>query len=141
MRRNFARPMLAVISFALLLASLVPAANAAEQCTAATLTGSSGFTFSGFVKDHGRTVPFAGAGLSTADGAGNVSATITASVNGSIETFPYTATYVVNPDCTGSVTSTSGGANFSIVIVGGGKEVLGVAIDSGSTWTIDIKKI
>jgi hypothetical protein len=140
MKRNFARPMFALISFALLLACVAPAANA-EQCSNATLAGSSGFTFSGFVKDHGRTVPFAGTGISTADGAGNVSATITASENGSVETFPYTATYVVNPDCTGTVTSTSGGANFSFVIVDGGKEVLGVATDPGSTWTIDLKKL
>jgi len=139
MRSTFVRPML-LISFALLMAGFVPAANA-QQCTNATLTGSSGFTFSGFVKDHGRTVPFAGSGISTADGAGNLSATITASENGHVETFPYTGTYVVNPDCTGTVTSTNGGANFSFVIVGGGKEVLGVATDPGGTWTIDSKKI
>jgi hypothetical protein len=132
--------MLALISFALLMAGFMPAANA-QQCTNATLTGSSGFTFSGFVKDHGRTVPFAGSGISTADGAGNLSATITASENGRIETFPYTATYVVNPDCTGTVTSTSGGANFSFVIVSGGKEVLAVDIDPGGTWTLNAKKI
>jgi hypothetical protein len=140
MKRNFARPMLVLISFALFLACVVPAANA-QQCTNATLTGSSGFTFSGFTKDHGRTVPFAGNGISTADGAGNLSGMVTASVNGSIETFPYTATYVVNPDCTGTLTSTSGGANFSFVIVNGGKEVLAVDIDPGGTWTLDAKKI
>jgi hypothetical protein len=140
MRRTFATPMSALISLALLLASLVPAASA-QQCTAATLTGSSGFTFSGFVKDHGRNVPFAGTGISASDGAGNISATITASENGDIETFPYTATYVVNPDCTGSATSTNGGANFSFVIVGGGKEVLGVSTSPGDTWTIDLKKL
>jgi hypothetical protein len=139
MRRTFARLMLVLMSFALLLASLVPAANA--QCTTATLSGSSGFTFSGFVKEHGRTVPFAGTGISTADGAGNIAATITASENGKIETFPYTGTYVVNPDCTGSVTSTNGGTSFSFVIVGGGNEVLGVATDPGNTWTIDLKKL
>ncbi len=140
MRCTLATPMLALMSFPLLLASLVPVANA-QQCTAATLAGSSGFTFSGFVKDHGRNVPFAGTGISTSDGAGNISATITASENGDIETFPYTGTYVVSPNCTGSVTSTSGGANFSFVIVGGGKEVFGVTTDPGSTWTIDLKKL
>jgi hypothetical protein len=140
MKRNIARPMFALISLALLLASLVSAANA-QECTAATIAGDYGFTFSGFTKDHGKTVPFTGSGISTSDGAGNVSATITASTNGNIETFPYTGTYVVNSDCTGSVTSTSGGANFSFVIVGKGKEILGVDIDPGNTWTIDLKKI
>ena len=139
MRITFVRPML-LISFALLLASLVPEASAL-QCTTATITGSYGFTFSGFTKDHGMTVPFAGTGASTSDGAGNISGTITLSSNGHIATGPYTGTYVVNPDCTGTLTSTSGGANVSFVIVGGGKETLGVATDPGETWTIDSKKM
>jgi hypothetical protein len=75
------------------------------------------------------------------DGAGNLSATVTASENGNLSTFPYTATYVVNADCTGSVTSTSGGANFSFVIVAGGKELLAVNTDPGGTWTMDVKKM
>ncbi len=128
-------------TFALLIVvALVPAANAAQECTAATIAGNYGFTFNGFLKNHGRTVPFAGTGITIADGQGNVSATVTASVDGSLSTFPYTATYTVNPDCTGSVTSTSGGANFSIVIVRGGAEILGADIDPGNTWTIDFKK-
>lgn len=65
---------------------------------------------------------------------------IVASVDGKLSTFPYTASYTVNPDCTGSVISTSGGANFSIVIVRGGAEILGADIDPGNTWTIDFKK-
>jgi hypothetical protein len=140
MKRNFARPMLVLISFALLLACIVPAATA-QECNNATVTGNYGFTFSGFVKDHGRTVPFAGNGISTSDGAGNLSATVIASENGNLSTFPYTATYVVNPDCTGSVTSTSGGANFSFVIVADGKELLAVNTDPGGTWTMDVKKM
>jgi hypothetical protein len=140
MRCSFARRMLVLISFALLLACVVPAANA-QECNNATLTGNYGFTFSGFVKDHGRTVPFAGNGLATLDGAGDLSATVTASENGNLSTFPYTATYVVNADCTGSVTSTSGGANFSFVIVAGGKELLAVNTDPGGTWTMDVKKM
>lgn len=124
----------------LVLLTLVPAAKATQACTDASLAGNYGFTFSGFVKDHGRSVPFAGTGITTADGEGNVSATVTASVDGNLSTFPYSATYTVNPDCTGSVTSTSGGANFSIVIVRGGSEILGADIDTGNTWTIDFKK-
>ncbi len=140
MKSSFAKRILVLISFALLLACVVPAANA-KECNNATLTGNYGFTFSGFVKDHGRTVPFAGNGIATADGAGNLSATVTASENGNLSTFPYTATYVVNPDCTGSVTSTSGGANFSLVIVAGGRELLAVNTDPGGTWTMHVKKM
>jgi hypothetical protein len=140
MRPNFPRFMLAMTLFGVCLATFVTAANAADQCTAATLTGNYGFSLAGSVKDHGKTVPFAGAGLATTDGQGNASATHTISRDGNIASFPWTGTYVVNPDCTGSATSTSGGANFSFVIVRGGDEFVGVAIDSGATWTIDFKK-
>jgi hypothetical protein len=134
--------LLATIFALVVLVTLVPAANAAQGCTAATLTGSYAFTFSGFFQNQGRNSPISGIGSGTLDGKGNVSATVTASFDGNLSTFPYTATYTVNPDCTGSVTATpgSGLANFSIVIVRGGAEVLGAEIDPGNTWTIDFKK-
>lgn len=140
MRRNFPGPMLAMIVLGVCLAGFVPAVNAADQCTAATLTGNYGFTLAGFVKDHGKTVPFAGAGLATTDGQGNAAVTHTISRDGNIVTFPWTGTYVVNPDCTGSATSTSGGPNLSFVIVRGGEEFMGMATDAGATWTINFKK-
>jgi hypothetical protein len=122
--------------------ALVPTAHAAERCTAAMVKGHYGFTFSGFAQDaNGNNLPFAGSGTATVDGQGNVTATINASSNGSFETFPYTGTSVVNPDCSGSVTSTNGNANFSTVLVRGGAEILGVATNPGETWTIDLKRI
>lgn len=122
--------------------ALVPAALAAEHCSAATVKGHYGFTFSGFVQDpNGNNQPFAGTGVSTNDGDGNTSATVNAAFNGSFQTFLYTGIYVVNPDCSGSLTSTSGNSNFLLVVVNGGKEILGMATDPGDTWTIDLKKI
>jgi hypothetical protein len=124
------------------LVALVPAAHAAERCTAATLRGNYGFTFSGFVQDQtGNNVPFSGIGLATLDGEANASANITASVNGTLQVFQWTGTYTVNPDCTGSALSTNGNADFSLVIVRGGAEFMGVATNPGDTWTIDFKKI
>jgi len=125
-------------------AALAPAVHA--QCTNATLTGNYGFTFSGFLapghSTKGDEKPFTGAGLSTADGAGNLSATYSASSNGVISTNNlYTAVYTVNSDCTGSMTSTDGGANFTFVIVSNGAEILAVDIDAGQTWTLDLKKL
>ena len=140
MTRTFLRLTLAAISIGACLAGFAPAANAADPCTVATLTGNYGFTLSGFVKDHGKTVPFAGAGLATTDGQGNATVNHTVSRDGNIATFPWTGTYVVNPDCTGSATSTNGGANFSFVIVRGGDEFMGVATDTGATWAINFKK-
>jgi len=120
----------------------VPMAHAADHCTTAMVKGHYGFTFSGFTQDaNGNNLPLAGTGTATSDGQGNISATINASFNGSFETFPYTATYVVNSDCSSSVTSTNGNANFSGVVVRGGAEILGVATNPGETWTIDLKRI
>lgn len=120
----------------------VPMALAADNCTAAMVKGHYGFTFSGFTQDaNGNNLPLAGTGTATTDGLGNVSATINASFNGSFETFLYTGSSVINPDCSGSVTSTNGNANFSTVVVRGGAEILGVATNPGETWTIDLKRI
>ena len=90
---------------------------------------------------NGNNLPFDGSGTATLDGQGNVAATVNASANGSFETFPYTGTYVVNPDCSGSVTSTNGNANFSTVVVRSGAEIFAVATNPGETWTMDLKRI
>jgi hypothetical protein len=125
-------------------AALVPVVHA--QCTNATLTGKYGATFSGFLapghSTKGDEKPFAGAGLATFDGAGSMSATLSVSFDGVIVTNDlYTASYTVNSDCTGSMTSTNGGANFTFVIVNSGAELLAVDIDAGQTWTLDGKKL
>jgi hypothetical protein len=123
----------------------VTAVHAQTGCSNATLTGNYGFTLGGFQIQRGtqRSVPFYGAGLGTFDGAGNVSATFSFGLNGKIGTNqPYTATYTVNSDCTGSVTATpgSGGDNFALVILGGGAEVMAVDTSAGETLTADFKK-
>jgi hypothetical protein len=121
----------------------VAAVHAYSGCSNATLSGNYASTFSGFQLQHNKSVPFYGAGLSTFDGAGNLSATFAFSINGTGSTNnPYTATYTVNPDCTVSVTATpgSGGDNFDGVIVGGGAEVLATDISAPDTLSIDIKR-
>jgi len=132
-----------MISLALfVLVALAPAAYAAQHCTAATVKGNYGFTFSGFAQDaNGSNVPFYGTGVNTNDGEGNGVATINASLNGNFITFPWIGTYVVNPDCTGTATSTNGQANFSLVIVRGGAEYMSVSTNPGLTFTVDFKKI
>jgi hypothetical protein len=124
----------------------VPVVHAQSGCSTLTLNGNYGFTFGGFQIQHGtqRSVPFYGAGLASFDAAtGNASATFSFGVNGKITTNqPYTATYTVNSDCTGSVTATpgSGGDNFTFVIVSDGAEVLAVDTSTGETLTADFKK-
>jgi hypothetical protein len=125
----------------------VTAVHAQSGCTDATLMGNYGFTFSGFQRQNGkgrsRSVPFYGGGLGTVDGGGNISSSFSFGLNGVISTNQsYTGTYVVNSDCTGSITATpgSGGDNFALVILGGGAEVLAVDITAGETLTADFKK-
>lgn len=124
------------------LAVVVPTAHAADRCTAATFKGNYGFTFSGFFQDQGVDRPISGIGIGTFDGQGNSSATVTASFDGVLSTFPWTGTYSVNPDCTGALTATPGMGlvSFSIVVVRSGSEVFGEASDPGHAWTIDFKK-
>ncbi len=124
----------------------VRAVYAQSGCTNATLTGSYGFTYTGQIL-LGAKGPvnerFDAVGQATADGAGNFSANFTGSVNGVITTNnPYTATYTVNSDCTGSLTATPGssGDNFNFVIVSGGAEVMAIDLTPGFTSTMVIKK-
>jgi hypothetical protein len=118
----------------------------ASGCSVATVTGNYGFTFSGFGTHSprargGAAFPFDGEGLGTFDGAGNFSATFAFSFNGASSTGnPYTATYTVNSDCTGLLTSTNGGDNFAFVIVSAGTEILATDLTLGNTLSLDLKK-
>lgn len=134
--------MITSILAVLVLAVVVPAAHAAEGCIAAKLKGNYSFTFSGFFQNQGANLPISGVGVGTFDGRGNASATVTASFDGTLSTFPWTGTYSVNPDCTGTLTATpgSGLVSFLIVLVREGTEILGEASDPGNVWTIDFKK-
>ncbi|MBV8477328.1 MAG: hypothetical protein JO033_02480 [Acidobacteriaceae bacterium] len=129
-----------------------------RACSVATLKGNYAFTFNGFTENNGQNTPLAGAGLGMFDGAGKFSANYAVSFNGVTSTNnTYAATFEVHSDCTALMTSTNGGDNFYLVIIGlegheddestGPKregirasEILGVDISTGATWTIDLKK-
>ncbi len=125
---------------------IVRPVHAASGCSDATVNGSYGLTFSGFTvpgrNNKAKEVPFVGEGLFTFDGAGNLSGTYNGSQNGEIFTAsPYSATYIVNSDCTGTVTGAPGGnADGAIVIVSGGSEIFFTQTDPGGTWNADLKK-
>ena len=125
--------------------TVVPVVHAQSGCSVVTLIGNYGFTFGPVgvskLKTGTKAVPWVGAGLATFDGAGNLTANWANSYNG-VATIGnlWAGTYTVNSDCTGLMTSTSGGANMSFAAVSGGAEILGVGIDTGEGWTIDFKK-
>ena len=106
-----------------------------EGCSAATLNGRYGLTFSGFSTTGAlpapvsTSIPVAGGGLVTFDGNGNLSASETVNFGGLILPVNVTGTYTVNPDCTGSFTTSR--AHLNLVIVRNGREILAVNTDLG----------
>ncbi len=126
---------------------IVPVAHAQSGCSDATLTGNYPFVYTGNgAPGHsvsGRNIiPGAVVGVLAFDGAGIVTASYTAVFNGHAfgTSAPDTGTYVLNSDCTGTITDATIGIHFNIVTAGGGAEVFGIQTDPGNTDTFDAKK-
>jgi len=87
--------------------------------------------------------PIAGAGQVIFDGKGNISGTVTFDLGGGFDAVPISGTYTENANCTGTAEFTPQGfttANFNMVVVNAGKEVLIVETDSGSTVSGTLQK-
>jgi hypothetical protein len=116
----------------------------------ATLTGNyaaiqpAGFIATGH-SVTGTEVPWQVVGIITFDSvAGSASFSYSGAINGKVFTSQTTSgTYTVNPDCTASLSFTSGdGAGYTanMVIIGSGAEIFGVATQTGDTASFDAKK-
>jgi hypothetical protein len=103
MKRNTARTTLAILSFAVLLAALVPTAQA-STCTPASVAGNWGYTYSGALLLPSGPVPAAAVGRFTADMNGNISGSQTRSIAGATAQEVIKGTATVNSDCTGTAT-------------------------------------
>lgn len=131
------------VIFATLFAlGIAPKAQASEEkeCSNATLHGSFGYTSTGTLLDSFVPPPFAGpfgeVGRQTFDGKGNTEATATISSNGNInQAVAISGTYVVNSDCTGSMTlnipAFGATVHADFVIDDGGAEIRAISTDSG----------
>ena len=104
-------PTTLVIAFAaVFVLGIAPRAQADEdnECSKVSLQGGFGYTSTGALLATYAPPPFAGpfaeVGRQTFDGKGNTRATATLSANGNIIKVTITGTYVVNRDCTGSMT-------------------------------------
>jgi hypothetical protein len=128
-------------SLTLLFLSAVPVVHAQSGCTYATLNGNYAFTISGWatpppkVLTEGKSsIPIAIVGVASFDGAGNWSTSFTYSHNGDISSgIAVPGTYTVNSNCTGTLT---GAGEFSLVILNGGAETIGVQTDKDTTSTL-----
>jgi hypothetical protein len=108
---------------------LAPKAHAQQQCSNASLRG--GYGFHAFATIVPAGTPRAVIAVFTFDGRGNYAGTVTLNDNGSIIQFPDTGTYVVNPDCTGTLFPNSGGRS-QVVVVDGGNEFYQIRIEPSS---------
>jgi hypothetical protein len=111
-----------------------------NKCSNAALQGSFGYTSIGTLLPANAPPPFAGpyaeVGRQTFDGKGNTEATATLSANGNIVKVTIQGTYMVNPDCTGSMTlavSPLGAtAHYDLVIDKNGAGLKAICTDSGA---------
>jgi hypothetical protein len=103
------------------------AANA--QCNNQTIAGSYGFRTTGQLKDsNGNWAPFASVGTYVRDDQGNiVSGYADSNLGGTLGHSTLTGTYKVNPDCTGSQTTTIAETGVMVpqtfVVVNGGQQL------------------
>ena len=144
MKRTFA-PTTLVIAFATVFAlGIMPRAQADEHrgCSNANLQGSFGFTSTGtlLALPPPSAGPFAEIGRQTFDGRGdNTEGTATLSANGNINHVTFDGTYVVNPDCTGSMTlfvlPLGRTITLDFVIDDDGVEIRTIATDPGAIET------
>ena len=113
LRRGFVLIALALASLA-----LSPAARA-QHCSPDTLNGPYMSTQSGTLNG----LPYAQVNRIISDGIGGITGSGTAVVNGVVSFPVITATYTVNSDCTGTLTSVPAGLSQNFVIKKNGTEV------------------
>ena len=107
-----------------------------QSCSLATLEGFSVFSAEGLDVTTGEKIEIAQAGYEIYDGKGGVRGLYTISEGGIIfRNVPYTGTYTVNPDCSGTLTTLDQGSteyqHFDQFIMPSGKEFRWVQTDEG----------
>jgi hypothetical protein len=148
MNRTIAPTTLVIVFATLFALGIMPRAEAGEhrECSNASLQGSFGFTNTGTNLALPRPLagPIAQIGRQTFDGRGNTDATATLSANGNIVRVTVQGTYVVNPDCTGSMTLyvSPFGATvlLDFVIDDDGAELRAIITDAGAIESLVFKK-
>jgi hypothetical protein len=118
--RGFVLMALALASLALSPAVRAQSTDPAGQCSPQTLSG----TYMSLVQSGTLNgLPVAQVNRLVADGMGNITGSGTLSVNGVISFPVITATYTVNSDCTGTLTSVPAGSSQNFVIRENGTQV------------------
>ena len=148
MKRTIAPTTLVTVFATAFVLGILTRAEADEHrgCSNASLQGSFGFTSTGTVLASPPPFagPFAEIGRQTFDGRGNTEATATLSANGNIVRVTVQGTYVVNPDCTGSMTlyvfELGSSFNADFVIDDDGAELRAIVTETGAIESRVYKK-
>ena len=148
MKRTIAPTTLVIVFATVFVLGILPSAQADEHrgCSNASLQGSFGFTNTGtnLALPPPLAGPIAQIGRQTFDGRGNTDATTTLSANGNVVRATAQGTYVVNADCTGSMTlfvspfDITAQADF--VIDDDGAELRAIITDAGAIESLVFKK-
>jgi hypothetical protein len=121
-------------------ANIMPAASAqtltvsGAKCSNDTLKGTYSVSLTGWITNGSVRVPYASVGTFVANGEGFLQGTDTVSLDGVISPRTVTATYTINPDCTGTATSQQAGS-FSFAISPDGSKATNISTVSGTTVT------
>jgi hypothetical protein len=143
MKRTVASKALVAVVATVCALGIVPKAWADDPrgCSDASLQGSFGFTSTGTLLALPPPLagPFGEIGRQTFDGRGNTDGTATLSANGNILRVTFQGTYLMNSDCTGSMTlyvlPIGTTANFDFVIDDDGAELRVIVAEAGAVET------
>lgn len=121
-KRNSVRTIVLLVPLMLGLAVAAPAQNN-SACTYASVAGEWGDTFTGTAYLSGTPTLIAAVGKATLDAHGNFSETVTSTTGDTARQETAIGTYILNPDCTGTIT-------LSI------HELSGTIPDRTTTWAL-----
>jgi hypothetical protein len=112
---------------------------ATSVCTNATVKGTYGFQREGRTSNG----PLTAVGIAVFDGQGSSVAQQTISRAGTFEEVTnQTATYNINPDCTGTATDPESGVVFvKLVVVHNGSEILGMSLTPGNNVAAHFERV
>ena len=148
MKRTIPPTVLVIVLATVFSVGILPKAQAGEQaigvmarhreCSNVSLRGSFGFTSIGalITVPAPSAGPFTEIGRQTFDGRGTTDGTATLSANGNIRNVTFEGTYLVNPDCTGTMTlyvsPFNSTVNLDFVIDDDGAELRAIVLTPGA---------
>lgn len=109
-----------------------PVVGGTLNCNASTIKGTYGYAVSGFYES----TPVANYGVFTSDGAGSFTGSATVSVGGAIASANFTATYGVNPNCTGTATFVSSGVVTHLALTVNANGAVIDFVETDSLYTV-----